>query len=94
MFLCTERWKNVNYLYRVFSIKTDTTNHLHENAYLLFFLIILNFISMLQAGKLVDNQTQLFGLRNTTKFKTCSDINNIFSIERKLIKGTVSCDRF
>ncbi len=49
---------------------------------------------MLQAGKLVDNQTQLFGLRNTTKFKTCSDINNIFSIERKLIKGTVSCDRF
>jgi hypothetical protein len=37
MFLCTERWKNVNYLYRVFSIKADTTKHLHENAYLLFF---------------------------------------------------------
>jgi len=94
MFLCTERWKNVNYLYRVFSIKADTTNHLQENAFLLLFLIILNFLSTLQAGKLVDNQTQLFGLRNTTKFKTCSDINNIFSTERKLIKGTVSCDRF
>ncbi len=40
---------------------------------------------MLLAGKLVENQTQLFGLRNTPKFKTCSDINNIFSTERKLI---------
>jgi hypothetical protein len=38
MFLCTERkWKNVNYLYRVFSIKADTTNHLQENAFLLLF---------------------------------------------------------
>ncbi len=51
-------------------IKADKTNHLQEIAYLLFFLIILNFTSLLQAGKLDENQTQLFGLRNTPKFKT------------------------
>jgi hypothetical protein len=60
-----------------------------------YFSIILNFILMLQAGKLVDNQTQLFGLRNTTKFKTCSDIKNIISTERlKELSHVIDFEKF